>query len=399
MDIVIVSQYLRNIEQFENNNSRFVYLAKLLAKSRENKIEIITSDFYHGKKEKFNKVGILPDVKITTCHEKGYPKNICLKRIFSHKELAKNIKNYLNQREKPDVIYCAVPSLAVAKAVTKYAKKNNIRLIVDIQDLWPEAFKMVFKVPIIKDIIFYPMERQANYIYSNADEIIAVSDTYANRALKVNKNLDSGLSVFLGTDLDTFDKYREENKFEFNDNYIRLAYIGTLGHSYDIRCIISAIKLLNERGINNIKFVIMGDGPLRNEFEEYAQKENVDCEFTGKLEYPKMVGMLSACDIGINPITKGAAQSIINKVGDYAAAGLPVVSTQECEEYRNLLDEYSAGLNCKNGNIEDIATKLEFLVSNKEKRKEYGKNDRLMAEEKFDRKKSYIKIIKILEDR
>ena len=32
MDIVIVSQYLRDIENFEGNNSRFLYLANMLKK-------------------------------------------------------------------------------------------------------------------------------------------------------------------------------------------------------------------------------------------------------------------------------------------------------------------------------------------------------------------------------
>ena len=87
MDIVIVSQYLRDIECFESNNSRFVYIAKLLAMSKNNNVEIITSDFNHTKKEKFNKVGKLDGVKITACHEPGYPKNVCLKRFNSHKKL------------------------------------------------------------------------------------------------------------------------------------------------------------------------------------------------------------------------------------------------------------------------------------------------------------------------
>ena len=79
--------------------------------------------------------------------------------------------------------------------------------------------------------IFYPMKKQADYIYSKADEIIAVSETYCNRALKVNKKTKKGLSVFLGTDLEYFDKCKENNKTEFNDDIIRIAYIGTLGHS------------------------------------------------------------------------------------------------------------------------------------------------------------------------
>ena len=384
---------------WEGGNSRFPYILEKLD-CKNNDVEFITSNFRHGTKkhrelpkEEIKKL----DYKITLINEPGYRKNVSLKRFHSHKILARNIKKYLDKKEgKPDVIYCAVPSLDVAKVVTKYAKKNNIRLIIDIQDLWPEAFEMVFNIPVISNIIFYPMKRQANYIYSNADEVVAVSDTYVNRALKVNKKVDKGLSVFLGTDLNIFDKYKEENKIEFNDDFIRLAYIGTLGHSYDIKCIIDAIKILNKKGINNIKFIIMGDGPLKNNFEEYAKQENVDCEFTGKLEYQKMVGMLCACDIAVNPITGKSAASIINKVGDYAAAGLPVINTQNSDEYRELIDKYETGFNCSNGNSADIAEKLEIFIKNKEKRINCGQSNRKLAEEKFDRNKNYERIINLI---
>ena len=41
MDIVIVAQYLRDLECFDGNNSRFLYIAKMLAKSNKNNIEIL----------------------------------------------------------------------------------------------------------------------------------------------------------------------------------------------------------------------------------------------------------------------------------------------------------------------------------------------------------------------
>lgn len=396
MDIVIISQYLRNIECFDGNNSRFVYIAKLLARSEENKIEIITSDFNHVKKVNFNHVGKLNKIKITTCHEPGYPKNVSLKRFASHKKLSTNIKKYLEKRKKPDVIYCAIPSLSVGKVVAKYAEKNNIRFIIDVQDLWPEAFKMIFNIPLISDLIFYPMKREADYIYSKADDIIAVSNTYADRAAKINKKYKSKLSVFLGTDLEQFDKMKKENEVISFDDIIRVGYIGTLGHSYDIKCVIDSIKLLNNKGVNNILFVVMGSGPLQEEFENYAKKRNVNCEFTGRLNYNQMIGKLCSCDIAVNPISKGAAQSIINKVGDYAAAGLPVLSTQECPEYRKLVEDYNIGFNIENGNIEELANKLEILYKDKELRIELGNNNRKLAEERFDRKTSYKKIEKII---
>ena len=397
MDIVIVSQYLRDIECFESNNSRFVYIAKLLAMSKNNNVEIITSDYNHTKKEKFNKIGKLDGVKITACHEPGYPKNVCLKRFNSHKKLSKNIKEYLEKRKKPDIIYCAIPSLAVGKIVAQYAEKNGVRFVIDIQDLWPEAFKMVFKIPLLSNAIFYPMKRQANHIYKCADDIIAVSETYCNRALKVNKKVKKGLSVFLGTDLNYFDECAKKNKVEFDDDLVRIAYIGTLGHSYNIPIVIDAIRYLNDKGINNIRLIVMGDGPLKEKFESYAREKQIDAEFLGRLEYAKMVGTLCSCDIAINPISRGAAQSIINKVGDYAAAGIPVVNTQENNEYRNLVEEYKIGFNCENNNSNDLAEKINILCNDEKSRKEFGNNNRKLAEKKFNRNRTYNEIVKMME--
>jgi len=397
MKIMMIANYV--IFPWEGGNSRFIYLLNKF-NNKLNQIELVTSNFRHGTKEKRkinkNKLKELP-YKVTLLDEPGYKKNVSLKRLYSHKILSKNLKKYLDKLDyKPDVIYCSIPSLDFAKEAAKYAKKNNIRFIIDIQDLWPEAFKMVFKVPIINNLIFNPMKKKADYIYKTADEIVAVSQTYVERGLSVNKKVKKGLSVFLGTELEYFDKCAKENKIEFNDNLIRIAYIGTLGHSYDIKCIIDAICCLNKKGLNNIKFIVMGNGPLKENFEKYAEEKKINCEFTGRLDYPKMVGLLCSCDIAVNPIAHNAAQSIINKVGDYASAGLPVISTQECEEYRNLIDEYQAGLNCINGNIDDIANNIEKLIKNEELRKKMGANNRKLAEEKFDRQRTYKEIVDII---
>lgn len=394
--IVIVANFTRL--PWENGNSRFPYIANLFNKNNFN-VELITSSFSHDdKKKREDKSNEFKDYKITLLDEAGYSKNVSLKRFYSHYVLARNLKKYLNKIDKPDIIYCAVPSLSVGKVVAQYAQKNNVRFIVDVQDLWPEAFKMVLKIPVISDLIFFPMKKQADYIYSSANDIIAVSDTYVERACKTNKKYNNKLSVFLGTDLKDFDELRIKNKISYNDDIIRIAYIGTLGHSYDIKNVISAIKVLNEKNIKNVEFIVMGSGPLLYEFEKFAKEKNVKCEFTGRLEYPKMIGKLCACDIAVNPIIKGAAQSIINKVGDYAAAGLPVINTQECIEYRKLVEEYNIGINVENENVLEIAKAIEKLYLDKKLRKEMGENNRKLAEEKFDRKVTYLKIKELIEN-
>lgn len=393
-DILIIAHFCSDFDGKGNN--RFNYLADLLTHYQCN-VELVTTDFSHSKKKKREKVGIDLPYRVTMIREPGYKKNVSIKRFYSHYIMGGNLKKYLLKRDKPDIIYCAVPSLDVAKVAAEYAKKNNIRFIIDIQDLWPEAFKMVFNLPVISNIVFYPMKKTADYIYEEADEIIAVSKTYSDRAIAVSKKCKNTHVIYLGTDLKEFDLLSKNNRIGNKPKEeIWLAYIGTLGYSYGITCVIDALSILKNKGISNIKFIVMGDGPLKSKFERYAKEKDVYCEFTGRLNYGKMAGVLSSCDIAVNPIRQGAAQSIINKHGDYAAAGLPVLNTQECLEYRNLVEEYNMGLNCENNNPNDLADKLLLLYNNERLRNIMGQNSRRLAEKKFDRGTTYIQIINIM---
>jgi glycosyltransferase involved in cell wall biosynthesis len=61
-----------------------------------------------------------------------------------------------------------------------------------------------------------------------------------------------------------------------------------------------------------------------------------------------------------------------------------------------LLEEYKAGFNCNNGDTKDIAAKIELLYREGELRQKMGENNKRLAEEKFDRNKTYPQIIKLI---
>lgn len=382
MDILVISHFT-NLPG-EGGNCRFSYLIEMLNKT--NNVEQVTSSFCHASKKQreTNSKG-----NITFIYEPGYKKNVSLRRLHSHYVMGCNLKKYLDKRNKPDVIYCAIPSLSVAQTAAQYARKNNVKFIIDVQDIWPEAFRMAFHIRFVDKIVFLPMVHMANNVYRQADEIVAVSDTYLKRALQVNRKCKDGLSVFLGTFKEEFDKFSNLKKLSDEDGVFRLAYIGTLGHSYDLTIVFDAMVILKEHGIHNIQFIVMGKGPLEKKFQTYAEKKKIPVVFTGRLDYPEMVMLLTECDIAINPIQHGAAQSITNKVGDYAMAGLPVISTQESQEYRNIIESYHCGFNCDNRDANDIAKKIKYLINHAEERSIMGKNSRRVGEELFDRKKTY----------
>lgn len=397
-DIVLVANYGHTPDT--KSNDRLQTIIDLLVAENYD-VEFVCSSFNHTKKQQKQidkeKLNRLP-YKYTMLYEPGYKKNVSIKRFYSHNILAKNIKKYLDKRKKPDLVFTVSTSTSVGYAAAMYAKKNSIKLVVDVRDIWPEVFKLVIKNDFIADVLFYGQKKKADAIYAQADGIVAVSQTYVNRALSVNKKVKEGLAVFLGTQLDKFDEFADKEKSLKPKDEFWVVYIGTLGHSYNINDIIDAFEILKEKGLTNIKFKVLGDGPLMDSFLSRAKDKDIECEFLGRKPYPEMVKYITNCDVAVNPIVESSSASIINKVGDYAAAGLPVINTQPDKEYRQLVEKYNVGFNCKNGDIKDISEKIEKLYEDEKLRFDMGNNNRKLAEEKFDRKYTYPQIIELIKN-
>lgn len=396
MDIVIVSPFSGDFS--ESDNDRFLYLANLL--SAHHDVEIVTSSFLHtAKQQRKEPVSGWP-FSVTYVEEPGYPRNVSLQRLLSHWRFSKNLKKYLSGRKVPDVIYCAFPPVGSADVAADYCKQHDVRFVVDIQDLWPEAFKIAFDVPVVSDILFAPMERKANKVFRAADALCAVSSTYASRAFEANPDRKTAEVVFLGTDLGVFDSDSEVDiEIEKAPGELWLGYCGTLGTSYDLTTVLDALAILAQEGKQPPLFIVMGDGPRKGEFEAYAAERGVGAAFVGRLPYDQMRALLKQCDIAVNPIAAGAAQSIINKHGDYAAAGLPVLNTQESPEYQTLVSSYDMGLNVANGDAQELAEQLWYLCQNDDARHSMGESARRCAEELFDRRRSYGKLVEAIEER
>lgn len=394
--VYLISNYF-HFEQ-EKASNRYRELAEMLAREENIEVEVITSKFYQRTYEhRENCAELIKGIpfKATFIDEPGYKKSICVERLVSSQVFANNLIKYIKTKSYPDLIYQVVPTLDSAYAVGKFAKKNHIPFIIDIQDLWPEAFKMVLNIPFLSDLVFFPLKWKADGIYKMADSICAVSQTYANRALKVNKSCKKVQVAYIGINLENFDanvmewKKREGNK-KFSNYTIKLAYCGSLSKSYDIKLVIDALDLMEKPPL----FVVMGGGNDRDELEEYAKRKNVKVMFTGFLPYLEMCGILCSCDIVVNPIIGASVASIINKHGDYAASGLPVINTQSSAEYCKLIEEFHMGYNSVNGTPKDLADKIGILMENEKLRLEMGKNARRCAEERFDRTKTYKELVK-----
>lgn len=394
MKLLIISNYwhFKN----EKSSSRYNSIAEM-SLARNIDVELLTSSFYHTQKKQRNyEIECL--YKATLINEPSYSKNITIKRIISHRLFANRvIKHLKNLKEKPDVIYLFVPPTGLAKKVVDFANRNKIKIIIDVLDLWPEAFEMI--LPASFQELLLPMKRDVEFAYKNADRIVAVSKGYANRAVSINKKTSDGMAVYIGTDLSVFDK-NAENAPELDGKLrpITMAYIGMLGKSYDLIAVMQAMKELIESGFDIVEFLVMGNGPMQQKFAEYAKDNNLPVRFTGRLSYEDMVKKLVKCDFGVNALQGKSVAGIINKHADYLSAGIPIINIQKDKEFSDLLIENNAGIVCPIGDIESLKNAIKTLSENDSVRSAMGRNSRLLAEKYFDRNTTYKRIIDLIEE-
>ena len=387
----------------EKGYSRFRYIGDFLSDAGY-QVDLITTTFQHWEKAQRDVEAISKEeykFRLKFIYEPGYKKNIDLRRIASHRIAAKNLKKLLEKEGDYDLIYCEIPPNDVALAAAQYAHDKGIPFVPDVNDLWPEAMRMVVDIPVVSDILFYPLKRDAEKVYSLVSGIIGTSDEYRDRPLK-NQKLDvPRKTVYVGNEIAEFDKgvsrYGSEILKEEGEFWV--TYAGTIGTSYDIRTMVLAGKELMDRKLDNIKIKILGNGPLKEELEKLAKDQGCrNVEFLGYVSYPEMAAWLAKSDILVNSFVKKAPQSIVTKIGDYLAAGKPMINTCMSPEFRMKVEKDGFGINILPEDPRILADAVTDLYKDPEGRNRMGKRAREIAMEQFDRPQSYKKITELIEE-
>lgn len=187
----------------EPHFNRFWYLAELLSQSHD--VLLITSNFKHYDKSfrrpEDAEAASQGRLKVILLEESGYSKNVSLGRVTSHHRFVKHFEKWLENCRpgEQDVVYSAYPLIATNLLLGKHKARLGYKLIVDVQDVWPESFSSV--VPFLKKVPhkLLPFASRANRAYRYADALVAVSQTYLDRAKEANPNVP-GEVVYIGAD-------------------------------------------------------------------------------------------------------------------------------------------------------------------------------------------------------
>ena len=368
---------------------RYWLMARAFAQAGH-KVVYWSADFSHAynrARDVAALAGRYEGFELRLVHEPPYPKNVCLRRLWSHWRFARNwlaaacaeVKGFKGLKG-PDVLIVSSPPLALGAAARAFCRCTGAKLVIDIQDAWPETFQRV-----VPRFLLLPLTRLARRNYRAADAITAFSQRYLDMALAYGASCPMhlcyhGIARPPNTPSPNPETVHAHPLYPLSSiNYplptYRLAYIGNMSLSYDLATVVAVV-----RDRTDLSLDLAGAGP-----DEAALKaQAADCDrirFHGYLDETALRELLLQSDAGIIPMFPESQVGIPGKLADYAAAGLPVVSSL-LDETLDLLVRYRAGVPYAAGDRDSFSEAVDKV-------RHLEKNDRHALAVEFDAEKLY----------
>ncbi|RYF81329.1 MAG: glycosyltransferase [Comamonadaceae bacterium] len=311
--------------------NRFLYLAQRAATRCD--VTLVTSAFRHfDKRQRDKAAAACAGLRLVLIDEPGYAGNISLARLRSHAAFVRHLQQWLQAElsQRPyELVYSAFPLLQTNIVLGRLKARHGFRLVIDVQDVWPEAISAVLPWADRLPGWLMPFAAKADRAYAAADHLVAVSETYLARARRANARA-AGQVVYIGSDKARIDAIQAR---VLPQGVMHFIYAGTLGHSYDLLTLMTAFATLERLG-PRCTLHVLGDGPLRSQL---ARRAPSNVCFHGFVPYDEMIAIAKGADCLVNPIKSAAQQSVTNKLSDYLMLGKPIISSQTNPEVRQLL--------------------------------------------------------------
>jgi len=347
------------------------------------------STFNHfTKKQRFDKTTILPSGNnswLVFLKARGYKRNISIQRILDHIDLGEEFSRCKSKFTVPDIIVSAYPTYELCHEALKYSKKYNIPLLIDYRDKWPEVFFDILPKWLrnISRIPFFPLFYSVNRLFSRVDGLIGMSDPFLDLALKkAKRSRKSNDAVFPFGYLSVTDNIffdGKENQFwddldVLQNENLKICFFGAIGKMFDFDTIISTAMNL-EIVSRKITFIICGSGEKLESLKIKAKGYN-NIIFPGFISANQIMTLMQRCHIGISPYlaNEGFLESLPNKIIEYLAGGLPVITSLENSYHGRIILENSLGFSYKIGKSAELINLFVRLDQNRELVKSYAQN-------------------------
>ena len=293
--------------------------------------------------------------------------------------------------KKYDAVFCyeTSPVYMIFPAIV-YSKLKKVPLTTYVLDLWPENLYSVLKLksPFLRGVA----KSTSDWHYRKSDKLIAMSDSLREKLLKVTGKSPDRV-VTIPQYCETFyeaDEYDRRLAEKYAGRF-RIVYAGNISPAQNLEVAVEAAKILKEKGIDDILFVIVGDGMSKKRIEELVEKEGVSdmFEFTGSKRVTDMPKYHTLADRLLAPLAKSddLGLTVPTKITSYLAGGRPILTCIDGEGSLEV-ERAGAGLTARAGDSQKLAENILALhAMSDEERRAMGRRARRYHMEYHQREK------------
>ena len=283
---------------------------------------------------------IAPNLKLRLLHGCGYRRHVSLARLRDHRQVASAFTRLAPSAPKPDVVVAAYPTIELAAACAAYANPRGIPVAMDIRDLWPDIFLDLlpwFMRPIAK-LPLLPYRRFARRTLARADALLSVTEPMLNWGLGMagrSRNSDDhvipfGYSKFADDAVkEAAASFWREKGLDSGRQFI-VCLFATFGRQFDIDTIVDSARLLENRNVKDVRFVLCGQGDNLEKFRKRAAGLETVL-FPGYMDSAQIAALMSISRLGLAPYfsSRNFVMHVPNKPIEYMSAGLPILTCLE----------------------------------------------------------------------
>jgi len=281
---------------------------------------------------------------------------------------------------RPDIVHAHSPILVGLPAYLA-ANRKGIPFVYEVRDLWENA--SVDRGKFTVGSMPYNLARSLEtWLLRRADAVVtigkALQDELRGRTTRdviVTQN---------GTDPDAFQPLVPQASWqhEWNpDNKQIIAYVGSFQPYEGLDILIKSVRHILHK-LNDVRVLIVGDGPERIQLESLARNEGVQANvvFTGRIPHQRVKEIYAIADLLVYPRIDTLTTRLTTPLKPLEALSMEkAVIASNLPAIKELVSHGKTGILFKPGDAEDLATKAVELLLNPDLRKELGKRGRTMV--------------------
>ena len=240
----------------------------------------------------------------------------------------------------------------------QYARSNGIPYLLEVNA------PLTVQQREYRDLEFVEAaESVEQLVFSQADRVLVTTPALVDYAHERGATRRAIRILPCGASPETTyaDRARQPSAQRCRDGYV-VGFLGSLKPWHGLDILLRAFRRLHESS-SDYRLLIVGDGPMRAEVEEYCRRKGLSgaVTLTGAVDHARIPDLLAQMDVGVAPYPAlDPFYFSPLKVWEYAAARVPIAASMSGEIPRQFPHKEAALLHPP-GSVSRLAEHIELL--------------------------------------